>query len=288
MRPADLKTKIFLDSGDAKETQKALDMLGFLDGQTTNPSYFAKSESIQKRIKQGKLFSKKEIHDAYKKTIQDIHAIIPNGSISIEVYAESASTADQMMTQAREMYAWIPNAHIKLPTTKAGLEAATQAVKEGIRINMTLCFSQEQAAAVYAATCGAKPGSVYVSPFMGRHYDEGRNGFDLVKNILTMYKSGDGHVKVLAASLRSIAQFYSVIDAGTDIITASLPYLQLWSGYGLKLVSSEKQSPERVEPIPYLALDLTKQWTEFNIQHPMTDKGLEKFTADWNALIKKS
>ena len=91
--------------------------------------------------------------------------------------------AEDMLPQGREMFSWIPNAHIKFPTSHEGLKAADQAVQEGLRVNLTLCFSQEQAAAVYAATKGAKKGDVFVSPFIGRLDDRGENGMDLIANI---------------------------------------------------------------------------------------------------------
>ena len=75
-------------------------------------------------------------------------------------------------------------------------------VQEKIRVNITLCFSQEQAAAVYAATKGSKE-PVYVSPFVGRLDDRGEDGMDLVKNIKRIFEHGDGHVHVLAASIRN-------------------------------------------------------------------------------------
>jgi len=76
-------------------------------------------------------------------------------------------------------------------------------VEKGIRVNVTLCFSQDQAAAVYAATRNAKE-PVYVSPFIGRLDDRGENGMDVIRNILKMYQAGDHHVHVLAASIRHL------------------------------------------------------------------------------------
>src|ERR1051326_1942800 len=159
MRPENLKTKIFLDSGDPEETKSALSSLGFLDGQTTNPSLIAKSPEAA-----GKKFSEVEVLDFYKSVVEKVSSQIPQGSVSIEVYADAATAADQMLMQAKEFYKWIPNAHIKFPTTTEGLKAAESAVKEGMRVNMTLVFSQNQAAAVYAATKAGKRGGVYLSP----------------------------------------------------------------------------------------------------------------------------
>src|SRR3989338_5182346 len=115
MRPANLKTRIFLDSGGADETKIALQAIGFLDGQTTNPTYFAKSNIVQERIKSQGKFAREELLDSYKFTVREISGLIPEGSVSIEVYADWQTNAEEMLDQAREMNTWIPNAHIKFP-----------------------------------------------------------------------------------------------------------------------------------------------------------------------------
>ncbi len=119
------------------------------------------------------------------------------------MFADLSTTAEEMLAQGQEMFSWIPNAYIKYPCTHEGLRAAQISVKKKIRVNMTLCFSQEQAAAVYAATKGSRE-PVYVSPFVGRLDDHGEDGMDLVRNIKRMYERSDGHVHVLAASIRSV------------------------------------------------------------------------------------
>ena len=154
MRPQNVKAKIFLDGSDIEETKKILDLLGFLDGQTTNPANFAKSPDVAERIKRGDKFDRDEVYAAYKKRVQELSALLPDGAISIEVYADKTTTTEAMFAQGKEMFGWIPNAHIKFPTTAAGLEAAARAIAEGLRVNMTLVFTQAQAAAVYAATKG--------------------------------------------------------------------------------------------------------------------------------------
>ena len=190
-----LQTKIFLDSGDPAETREVLSILGFLDGQTTNPSLIAKNPATA-----GKKFTKKELLDFYRGVVGEVSSLIPQGSVSIEVYADSSTSAEDMFAQGREFYKWIPNpstsrsdghrlrygasAHIKYPTTTEGLKAAEASVKEGMNVNMTLVFSQQQAAAVYAATRGASRGQVFVSPFVGRLDDIGEKGVDLISNIL--------------------------------------------------------------------------------------------------------
>lgn len=287
MKPSHIKAKIFLDGSDLKETKKVLDLLGFLDGQTTNPSNFAKSPDIAARVAQGEKFDKAEVYAEYKKRIQEISKLLPQGAISIEVYADANTTAEQMITQAREMFSWINNAYIKLPITTEGLKAAEQAIAEKMRVNMTLCFTQEQAAAVYAATKGAKRGEVFVSPFIGRWYDKGVNGMDLIKNILKMYQSGDGHVEVLTSSVRTPEQFKEALAIGTDIITAYFKAIEGWGKEGMLIPPAELFKPDKaLEPIPYQEINLNKPYSQYNISHEMTDKGLASFVADWNNLIK--
>jgi len=287
MRPANLKTRIFLDSGGADETKIALEAIGFLDGQTTNPTYFAKSNIVQERLRSQGKFSREELLDSYKSTVREISGLIPEGSVSIEVYADWEFKAEDLLNQAREMNAWIPNAHIKFPIIPEGMKAAEKALAEGIRVNMTLCFSQEQAAAVYAMSKGAKKGDVIISPFMGRHFDAGRKGIDHVKNIVRIYKNGDGHVEVLAASLRSLEQFLAAIQAETDIITAGLKYIKLWQESGLRLPDENfEYNPEGKEPIEYEEFDLEKPWTSYDLENEMTREGLIRFAEDWNNLIK--
>lgn len=287
MRPENWKTKIFLDSGDPRETKAALLTLGFLDGQTTNPSLIAKNPATS-----GKKFSKQELLQFYRGVVEEVSSLIPQGSVSIEVYADKNTTAEEMLAQGREFNTWIHNAHIKYPTTREGLKAAEISVKEGMRVNMTLVFSQEQAAAVYAATHGASRGQVFVSPFVGRLEDIGEKGMDLIKNILEMYKAGDGHVEVLTASVRSLLHIQEAANMGSDILTAPIKVLEEWHSAtsqspsdGVPPSPYEGREGERWKPIAYKDLDLNKPWQEYNIEHELTNKGLEKFASDWNNLI---
>ena len=133
--------------------------------------------------------------DEYKRIVQAISPLVDDAGVSIEVFADEKTTAQEMFDQGREMYTWIPNAYVKYPCTEEGLRAAQMSVRQDIRVNITLCFSQQQAAAVYAATKDTKQ-PVYVSPFVGRLDDVGQNGMDLVKNIKKMFSKGDGHVLV--------------------------------------------------------------------------------------------
>jgi transaldolase len=291
MKLQGLKTKIFLDSGDPAETQEALALLGFLDGQTTNPSLIAKNPATA-----GKKFSASQLLNFYEGVVKEVSALIPQGSVSVEVYSDSQTPAEEMLDQAKQFYTWIPNAHIKYPTTTEGLKAAEISIKEGVRVNMTLVFSQQQAAAVYAATLGAKKGSVFLSPFVGRLDDKGENGMDFIANTIKMYSVGDGHVEVLVASVRSMDHFFESIKLGADIITAPLKILKEWAATGMKMPDQNFKYPPRlpqgetgqisnIKPIPYQEIKLGKPWQEYNIQHELTDKGIEKFASDWNALI---
>jgi len=287
MKPETLKTKIFLDSGDPKDTESILSLLGFLDGQTTNPSLIAVSPGAKERLLKGEKFSKKELFDLYKETVQQISSLIPEGSVSVEVYADKDTGANEMYEQGKEMFSWIKNAHIKYPTNKEGLKAAERSIKEGMRVNMTLCFTQEQAAAVYSATMGAKKGDVFISPFVGRLDDRGENGMQLIENILKMYTKGDGHVEVLTASVRNLNHFMAAINLGSDIITAPMKILIEWQEVG-SLIPTKEYMYEKGEltDIPYKELNLKEPWEEFNIRHELTDKGIERFAEDWNNLIQ--
>lgn len=275
-------TQIFLDSGDPKETKVALEILGFLDGQTTNPSLIAKNPETA-----GKKFKKEELFNFYQKVVKEVSALVPDGSVSIEVYADANTKAEEMLEQARIFNLWIPNAHIKYPTTHEGLKVAEISIKEGMRVNMTLVFSQEQAAAVYQATLGAKKGDVFLSPFIGRLDDRGERGLDFIKNTLEMYKQGDGHVEVLSASVRNLEHMVMCLEMGSDIITAPLKVLKEWKEAGKPVSLSETVStPNALKPIAYENITLDKPWQEYNIKHDLTDKGIERFAQDWNALIE--
>ena len=287
MRPYDLKTRIFLDGGDPVQTLETRDLLGFLDGQTTNPTLIGKNPEARKRIAEGMKYTEMEILDFYRQVVSTVSDLVPAGSVSVEVFADAATRAETMLLQARQMFSWIPNAHIKFPTNFEGLRAAEQAVKEGMRVNMTLCFSEEQAAAVYAATRGAMKGQVFVSPFIGRLDDRGENGMDLVANIIALYKLGDGHVEVLTASVRTLDHLLYAFKLGSDIITAPFEILKAWGEKGMPLPRADYRYPARaLRPIPYKDIGLDKPWQEYDIRHSLTDQGMERFSSDWKALIR--
>jgi transaldolase len=287
MKPEGITTKIFLDSGDPAETRQVLDALGFLDGQTTNPTLVAKNPYARERFEKGDKFTKEEIFDFYKKVVTEVSEMIPHGSVSIEVYADDTVSADTMFEQGKDMFTWIPNAQVKYPILPAGLDAAKRSIEAGMRVNMTLCFTQQQAAAVYAATRGAKKGDVFVSPFVGRLDDIGENGMALIANIVNMYKAGDGHSEVLSASVRTLPHFLQSLAVKADIITAPASVLKEWASAGMPVPDENfVYDISSFKDIPYEEVDLNKEWNEYDITHPLTTKGIERFATDWNALIK--
>jgi transaldolase len=287
MRPHNLRTKIFLDSGDPQETREAIRLLGFLDGQTTNPSLVVKNPQVQECIRSGKMFSQNDAIDLYRTIVLEISSLIPDGSVSIEVPADEHTESQVMYALGKDMFSWIPNAHIKCPIIPSGLEAAQRLIAEGIRVNMTLCFSQEQAAAVYAATRGALQGSVFISPFVGRIHDRNENDADLLQNIIKMYRLAKSPVEVLAASIRDLDHFSQALSFGVDSITVPLGVLKEWNEKGMPL--PEKlllHSTDGFASSAYQDIDMEKDWRTYDIHHSLTEAGLKRFTDDWSMLVR--
>lgn len=280
-------SKILVDGGDPQETRHIKDLLGFVDGQTTNPSLVAKNPTVARTVKSGQKLTEAQESDAYRKIVQEISPLVGDGGVSIEVFADLNTTADTMLQQGREMNSWIPNAYIKYPCTTEGLKAARRSVAEGIRVNITLCFSQSQAAAVYAATKGATA-PVYVSPFVGRLDDIGQNGMDLIRNIKRMYAAGDGHVLVLAASIRNLEHLLCSFHYGAELVTVPAKILEEWAGQGSPLPDPGFSYKAVGAEIPYQQLDLNQSWEHFDIQHELTRKGIQKFVADYQSTIREA
>jgi len=292
MLPNKPKTKLLVDGGDQNETLRVKNLLGFVDGQTTNPSLIAKNPTIQRLIASGHTLNAEEEKNEYKKIVQSISPLVGDAGVSIEVFAELDTTAEEMLVQGQEMFSWIPNAYIKYPCTHEGLRAAQMSVEKGLRVNMTLCFSQEQAAAVYAATKGSKS-PVYVSPFIGRLDDHEEDGMDLIKNIKKMYEHGDRHVHVLAASIRSQNHLLCSFALDAELATVPSKVLEEWAASGFPMPDDHFRykgidaSGKPLKGIPYKELDLNLSWEKFDIAHELTTKGIQKFVADYRSTLKR-
>jgi transaldolase len=185
--------KIFLDTANLDELKKGADY-GIVDGVTTNPTLIAK-EGIA-------------IEDQIKK-ITDII----DGDISAEVVA---TETDKMVEEGRRLAAIHPNIVVKVPLTRDGIRATSILSKEGIRLNVTLCFTANQ------ALLAAKAGAYIISPFVGRLDDLGYTGMDLIREIVTIYDNYGYKTQVLAASLRSSLHVKEAALAGAHIGT--LPF----------------------------------------------------------------
>jgi transaldolase len=283
-------TKILLDGGDPDETRRIRDLLGFLDGQTTNPTFVAKNPELQRRIAFGHKLSSEEQKQEYKRIVQKISPLVGSAGVSIEVFADFDTTADDMLQQGEEMFSWVPNAYIKYPCIREGLRAAHLSIQKNMRVNMTLCFSQAQAAAVYAATKGSKE-PVYISQFIGRLDDRGENGMQLVQNIKNMYERGDGHVHVLVASLRRLDHLLYAFKLGAELTTIPAKILQQWEEAKRPMpeanfvYSAADKNGKSLRPIPYQELDLNAPWESFDLRHELTDNGITKFVEDYRSTL---
>ncbi len=182
--------RFFIDTADINEIREAAAM-GILDGVTTNPSLVAKA---------GKPF---------KEGMLEILKAVP-GPVSIEVTALDCSG---MCKQAQEYAAWGPNAVIKLPTTREGVKACKSLTEQGIKTNLTLCFSANQALLV------AKAGATYVSPFIGRFDDISEDGMQIIRDIVQIYKNYGFATQVLAASIRHPLHVVQAALAGAHVAT---------------------------------------------------------------------
>lgn len=287
------KTKILVDGGDPSETLRIKSLIGFVDGQTTNPSLIAKNPEIQRLIASGHRLSSQEEENEYKKIVQSISPLVGDAGVSIEVFADLGTIAEKMLAQGQEMFTWIPNAYVKYPCTHEGLRAAEMSVQKSIRVNMTLCFSQEQAAAVYAATKGSKE-PVYVSPFVGRLDDRGEDGMGLVRNIKKMYERSDGHVHVLAASIRHVNHLLCSFALGAELATVPTKVLDEWAATGFPMPDQHFKyqgvdaGGNLLKVIPYKELDLNAPWESFDIAHELTTKGIQTFVADYQSTLRRS
>lgn len=209
--------KFFLDTANLDEIRDGAS-LGFADGVTTNPSLIAKEGDVD-----------------FKQHIAAICEIV-QGPVSAEVTSQDK---DGMVREGLEYSKIAPNVVIKCPLTREGLKATRYLADEGIKVNVTLCFSAAQ------AILAAKAGASFISPFLGRLDDIGHNGLIVLQEIIEVYQNYDWKTEVLAASLRHPIHVIEAARMGSDIAT-----------------------------MPFKVIEQM-----FN--HPLTDKGQEKFLADW-------
>ena len=190
--------KIFLDTANTAELKKGADW-GILDGVTTNPSLIAK-EGV-----------------AIDEQIRKICDIV-NGDISAEVVA---TEHEEMVKEARQLARIHKNVVVKVPLTRDGIKTTAKLSREGIRFNVTLCFSASQ------ALLAAKAGAYIVSPFVGRLDDISQEGMELIRQIVQIYRNYGFKTQVLAASLRSPLHVAQAALAGAHIGTLPFKVLDM-------------------------------------------------------------
>jgi transaldolase len=185
--------QFFLDTAEMKEIETGLEW-GMVDGITTNPSLIAKSGR------------------PYLATVQEIARLVP-GPVSGEVLA---TEYEEILSQGRRLAGLAENVVVKVPLTPAGLRSVATFKKEGIRTNVTLCFSAAQ------ALLAAKAGAAYISPFIGRLDDVAEDGMLLIDQVVTIYRAYDFDTKVLVASVRHPVHIVQSAQLGADV--ATLPF----------------------------------------------------------------
>lgn len=189
--------EFFLDTAEMQEIETGLEW-GMVDGVTTNPSLVAKSGR------------------PYLATVQAIAKLVP-GPVSGEVLA---TEYDEILNQGRRLAGLAENVVVKVPLTPAGLRAVGTFKKEGIRNNVTLCFSAAQ------ALLAAKVGAAYISPFIGRLDDVGEEGMELIEQVVTIYQNYGYDTKVLVASVRSPIHVIQAAMLGADVATIPFKVLE--------------------------------------------------------------
>lgn len=189
--------QLFIDSADPKEIKQAYEW-GFLDGVTTNPSLAAK------------------VGRPYKEIVEEILSIV-TGPVSLETIA---TDFEGMVKEARSLAGIKDNVYAKIPCTMEGFAATKKLASEGIKVNMTLCFSVNQ------ALLAAKSGAGFISPFLGRVDDvlDG-GGSELLSSIRAVYDNYDFQTKILAASIRDSAHVAIAAELGADIATVPFKVL---------------------------------------------------------------
>ncbi len=203
--------KFFIDTGDVREVREAAAM-GLVDGITTNPSLIAKSGR------------------KYRDVVVEMCEIV-NGPISAEVLS---TTYDEMMAEAREWHKLHKNIVVKLPLIPDGLKGVRTCAAEGIRTNVTLCFSPTQ------ALLAAKAGASFISPFIGRLDDVSETGMELIGKIVTIYQNYDYETEVLVASVRNPTHVVDAALLGADVCTIPFPVMLQLAKHPLTDVGLQK------------------------------------------------
>ncbi len=203
--------KFFIDTAEIKEIKEAAAM-GLVDGCTTNPSLVAKS---------GRKF---------REVLLEICDVV-KGPVSAEVVS---ITHDEIMKEARELAALRTNLIVKIPLIPEGLKAVRTCTNEGIKTNVTLCFSATQ------ALLAAKAGATYISPFVGRLDDVSTNGMQLIGEIVQIYDNYGYETQVLVASVRSPMHVHEAALLGAHVMTAPLSVLLQLSKHPLTDLGLEK------------------------------------------------
>ncbi len=214
--------KIFLDSAIIKEIEWCLEH-GILDGITTNPSLLQRTD--------------RKLMDV----INDILDLVKDKPVSIETVTE---TADELIEEGKRVAKLTKNVVVKIVMTPEGMKATRVLASKGIKVNVTLIFSPSQ------ALLAAKAGASYVSPFVGRLDDIKKDGMQVVREIVQIFKNYQVPTQVLAASMRNVRHVEEAALAGADIATCPFNVIQ----------------------------DLYK--------HELTDKGIAKFLEDWKKVPK--
>jgi len=184
--------KIFIDTANLDEIKEAAE-LGVLDGVTTNPS----------------LVAKEKYDISFKELIREICKVVP-GPVSAEVVS---TDVEGMMNEAHDLAKIANNVVIKIPLLKDGLKAVRRLKSEGIKTNVTLCFSPNQ------ALLAAKAGASFISPFIGRLDDISQEGMELIEQIVAIYKNYAFNTEVLVASVRHPIHVVQAAMIGADIVT---------------------------------------------------------------------
>jgi transaldolase len=204
--------KIFVDTGSLNEINEAASF-GILDGVTTNPSLISK-----------------EGHADVRKFYEEICKIVP-GDVSAEVIS---TDFNGIMKEGRDLSKIAPNIVVKVPLIKEGLKAVKALKEEGIKTNVTLCFSPSQ------AVLAAKAGAYIISPFIGRLDDISHRGMELIEQIVQIYNNFGYDTQVLVASIRHPLHFVDACLIGADISTMPFKVIEQLIKHPLTDIGLEK------------------------------------------------